>query len=473
MDNRILLMNPPSGLYRRDDRCQSKVEDQAVRVVFPPVELAVLASVARGAGAQTVWVRDYPAMGAGREEFLADLEKLKPTLILVNTTAHTMEEDLAALRLAREGDAQVRTFARGESVSILADAMMPTHPELDAILDGEPELTFGEIISGKPLSEIRGVVWRDAEGRVRRNEGRPLIEPLDQLPLPAYDLLNLDLYRSPENGRRIAAIYAQRGCPAKCIFCPAGSLFEYRVRERTVENVVDEIEMCVREHGIRDFLFHGDTFTLHKRWLIDLCRLIIERKLEVRWGCNSRVDTLDDERADWMKRAGCWVVAFGFEHGDQAMLDKMKKGARVEKAFEVVEVCRRNGLKVHGFFVVGMPWETQKTLTSVLDFTRRLNPDFFDFNIAYPLPGTEYHDIVVRDGLFESADPTKGGYGQAAVRTYELTSAELTVWRRRALLRMYGRPGYIWRTFSHAASSGNTRHYARAAWQRLGNLLSA
>ena len=471
MAERILLMNPPSGLYRRDDRCQSKVEDQSVRVVFPPVELAVMASLARDAGLEPL-VRDYPAMGGTRATYVADLASFRPGTVLINTTAHTIEEDMAALAIAREMLPGVRTLARGESVSVLADAVMPGHHELDAILDGEPELTLLDILRGAPFAEVAGLVWRDADGAVRRNAARPLIEPLDQLPLPAYDLLDLDLYRSPENGRRIAAIYAQRGCPAKCIFCPAGSMFEYRVRERTVEHVVREIEECVTHHNVRDFLFHGDTFTLHKRWLIDLCRAIVERGLDIRWGCNSRVDTIDDERADWMRRAGCWVVAFGFEHGDQQMLDQMKKGARAEKAFEAVDVCRRNGLKVHGFFVVGMPWETRSTLRTALDYARRIDPDFFDFNIAYPLPGTEYYDIVLRDGLFEAPDPAKGGYGQAAVRTYELSSDDLTAWRRQALLRMYARPGFVLRTLRHAASTGNTRHYARAALQRLGSLIS-
>ena len=114
-------------------------------------------------------------------------------------------------------------------------------------------------------------------------------------------------------------------------------------------------------YAIRDFLFHGDTFTLHKKWLRRLCQGIVTRQLNIHWGCNSRVDTIDDERAQWLKRAGCWVVAFGFEHGTQEMLDKMKKGARLERAFDAVSVCRRNGLKAHGFFVIGLPWETHQT----------------------------------------------------------------------------------------------------------------
>jgi len=471
MRKRVLLMNPPSGLYRRDDRCQSKVEDQTVRVIFPPVELGVLASLARERGAE-VLLRDYPTVRATPRDYIRDLEGFRPDLVFFPATVHTLRDDAEAALLARQMCGDVTVVTKGESVAFLAEEVLRNHPQIDSIIEGEPELTFLDLLEEKPPAEVAGLIWRSADGQVHRNPARPLIEPLDQLPLPAYDLFDPDLYRSPENGRRIAAVYAQRGCPARCVFCPAGSMFEFRVRERSVEHVMRELRLCVEQFGIRDFLFHGDTFTLHKRWLIDLCKAIVDEGLQIHWGCNSRVDTIDDERAEWLRRAGCWVVAFGFEHGSQAMLDKMKKGTRVEKAFEAVRICRRHGLKVHGFFVIGLPWETRETLEECYRFARALDTDFFDFNIAYPLPGTEYFEIARRDGLIEADDPGAGGYAVAAVRTYELTSAQLTAWRRRALMKMYARPRYVMRVLGHAASSGNLGHYLRAATQRVGSLLA-
>ncbi|RMH29330.1 MAG: radical SAM protein [Candidatus Hydrogenedentota bacterium] len=472
MRKRVFLMNPPSGLYRRDDRCQSKVEDQTVRVVFPPVELGVLAAMARQRGAE-VLLRDYPTVHATKADYLRDLEAFQPDLILLNATVHTIQDDLEAFALARERFPNVVTIAKGEALAVSAEEIFPQYAQvLDFIIDGEPELTFCDILEDVPREKIPGAIWWEQQAGVVRNPSRPLLEDLDQLPLPARDLMDHSLYRSPENNRPITAIYAQRGCPAKCIFCPAGSMFEYRVRERSVSHVMSELKECVEKYGIRDFLFHGDTFTLHKRWVIDLCKAIVEEGLDIHWGCNSRVDTIDDERAEWLKRAGCWVVAFGFEHGSQMMLDKMKKGARAQRAFDAVATCRRHGLKVHGFFVIGLPWETRETLEECYQFAKALDPDFFDFNIAYPLPGTEFYEIAKNDGLFELPDPKEGGYAVAAVRTYSLSSQELTEWRRRALLRMYSRPRYVMRMLRHAAATGNTRHYARAAMQRVASLLN-
>jgi radical SAM superfamily enzyme YgiQ (UPF0313 family) len=468
---RIFVMNPPSELYRRDDRCQSKVEDQTVRVIFPPIELAVLCNVARNNGAEAVALKDYPTVGANLQDFIADIKEFQPDLILLNTTAHTINKDLAAFAAAREFFPGVRTVAKGEALAVQAQRILPNHRELDMILDGECELTFGEIVQDREPSEILGLIWRSSEGQCIHNPPRPFIQNLDDIPLPAHDLINHSLYRSPENNNIITAVYAQRGCPSKCIYCPAGSLYDYKVRHRSPNHVLDEIQLCVEKYGIRDFLFHGDTFTLNKRWLTELCEGLLSRGLKVRWGCNSRVDTIDDERAALMRKAGCWVVAFGFEHANQAILDHMKKGAKAEKSFEAVAICRRNGLKVHGFFVIGMPWETRETLDEFLAFVKKLDPDFFDFNIAYPLPGTEFYDIVERDKLWEHPDPLKGGYAQAAVRTYALSSKELTEWRRKALLSMYRRPYYIWRTLKFAAQTGNTKHYAKAALQRLHSLM--
>lgn len=470
MLKRIFLMNPPSGLYRRDDRCQSKVEDQTVRVVFPPVELGVLAAIARNAGA-TVTLKDYPTVGATRQDYINDIQAFQPDLILLNTTVHTMAEDLEAFSIAREFFPNVRTVIKGEAVAVNAENILAENHQLDVVLHGETEQPMHELVEGRPLAEIGNIIWRDLEGKVHRNPQLPFIDNLDTIPLPARDLFDNSLYRSPENGRKITAIYAQRGCPSKCIFCPAGILYDFKVRERSVDNVVDEIQECVEKYGIRDFLFHGDTFTLHKKWLVNLCKEILHRGLDIHWGCNSRVDTIDDERAEWMRKAGCWVVAFGFEHGSQEMLDHMKKGARVEKSYDAVRVCRRNGLQVHGFFVIGMPWETHETLEETFQFVKSLDTDYFDFNIGYPLPGTEYYEIVERDNLWETPDPLSGGYAQAAVRTYELSSQELTEWRRKALFRMYRRPSWLFRTIKNAAAAGNATHYAKEAWFRVNHLL--
>ncbi len=476
-------MNPPTGLYRRDDRCQCKVEDQTVQITFPPVELAGLGAVLRQGGADVV-IRDYPAERGTWENLQSELEKFRPDFVLVNVVTATAENDFQACAVAREVlGSRVLTAAKGEYMDALGIEALQRHPELDFGFHGEIERVLEKFQQGVPLSEVEGLVYRDelnsngsngngATPRIRRNSGHPLLESLDRLPFPARDLLKNEIYLSPETGNPLTVIHGNRGCPAACIFCPAGVMSGFKVRYRSPENILLEIRECVERFGIREFLFHGDTFTLNKAWLLRLCGLIRESGLKIRWGCNSRVDTMDDERAEAMRGAGCWVVAFGVETGNQEILDKLKKGAKVEEAESAVAACKRHGLRTHAFFVIGLPWETEKTLEQTYQFARKLDTDFFDFNIAYPLPGTEFYEMAVAENLFETA-PETSGYANAAVRTYVLSSQYLTDWRRKKLLAMSLRPNYIARTLWRSGSPRIAANYARAGFKRLRQLVAS
>lgn len=512
---RVLLINPPTGLYRRDDRCQCTVEDQTVQVVFPPSDLAYSAACAERQGA-ICRIRDYPAMGRGWDHFLSDLKRFRPHMLILNSTTATLDGDLQTCQLAKEHLPGILTVAKGETLIVNAMTVLLDHPELDIVLPNEPETAVEEIVAGTSFGEIRGLHFRGElfrrygqkiEGHLVQPEGkaqasavklrrtteetiadldpqtidkqvfftgkRELNKDLDSLPFPARHLLRNNIYRSPETGNPIAVIHGNRGCPAKCVFCPAGVLTDFSVRYRTPENIVQEIRECVEEHGIREFLFHGDTFTMNKKWMIELCGLIKDSGLDIHWGCNSRVDTIDDERAVAMKAAGCWVVAFGIETGDAEMLEHMKKNATLDQAREAVACVKRNGLRVHTFFVIGLPWETEETLENTWQFIQEIDPDFFDFNIATPLPGTELHQVALRDNLFvEDYDPARAGYASGAITTYSgLDSEFLEKWRRERLLKMYLRPKYITRMLARAGSPKNTVMYAKAGAKRLRQLL--
>ncbi|MDX1972902.1 MAG: radical SAM protein [Candidatus Sumerlaeia bacterium] len=512
---RILLINPPTGLYRRDDRCQCTVEDQTVQVTFPPMDLALSAACAERVGSRCI-IRDYPAERKTWEHFIRDVERFKPNAIVINSTTATLDGDLQTLYIAKEKLPNVLTMAKGETLVVNAISVLRDHPELDVILPNEAEEAVEEIARGEAFSEIMGLHFRsdllarygepvastlkEPEGKAQVSEikrkrlppetpaairegaeaksvfftgKRNLQRDLDTLPLPARHLLKNKIYVSPETGNPLSVIHGNRGCPAHCIYCPAGLLTDYTVRFRKPENVLRELKQCVEQYGIREFLFHGDTFTINKKWLKELCDGIIREKLDIHWGCNSRVDTMDDERAQMMKAAGCWVVAFGIEHGNQMMLDKMKKNATADQAREAVACCKRNGLRVHAFMVIGLPWETHETLAETYTFLRVLDPDFFDFNLATPLPGTELHEIALSEKLFEADyDPARAGYATGSIRTLSgITSEELVKWRRSHLLKMYTRPGYILRTLSKAGSPKNTLQYVRAGAKRLMQLV--
>lgn len=161
------------------------------------------------------------------------------------------------------------------------------------------------------------------------------------------------------------------------------------------------------------------------------------------------------------------MVAFGVESGDAGMLEKMGKGSCPEQAEAAFAVCREAGLATHAFCIIGLPWESRESLQKTERHLRRLDPDFFDINVAYPLPGTSFYEMAQEMKLLEG----EGSYAQAAVHSLHLSAEELTAWRKKTLLKLYFRPAYILRTLGGATRNGTLKSYGKAGWERLKGLL--
>ncbi|MBI1390684.1 MAG: radical SAM protein [bacterium] len=468
---RVLLFNPPSGLYRRDNRCQNKVEDQTVNVVFPPMELLYNAAILERAGHE-VRVRDYPAMNAQWMELIHDVREFKPDLAVFTATIATLETDLQAAALIKEHAAGAVTAAKGEPLHYMDEEIIRRNPSLDLILRGEVEAYIARLAAGDDWASLPGATFLRG-GEIVKTESHNAAVTLDDLPLPARHLIDVDRYRSPESGNRLTTVVTSLGCPYKCIFCSVPALTGTSVRYRSPESVAAELEHCIEQHGIREFLFHADTFTLNKNWVIRLCQLIVQKSLDIRWGCNSRVDSIDEERLIWMKRAGCWVIGFGVETGNDEHLRMMQKRATAQQAFDAVKLCRKHGVRSHAFLTFGYPWDTEETIQALIRFAAELDPDFFDFNVVFPLPGTELDRLVGEKGLVIRERLSNGGYAVGAVSTETLPPEALERWRRKALWTMYLRPHYVARTLWNAGSPGKAMNYLKAAINRAGNLIAA
>lgn len=466
---KVLLLNPPGGLYRRDDRCQSSVNDQTVRAIFPPLDLAYLASIAEEEGA-TPLLRDYPAERADWNTFVHDLDTFHPDLVLFTATAPTLPEDMQVPNIVKERLDNTLVVGRGEPLNFVDRILMEETPALDIVLRGEPFDAFRVLIRGGDLGACPDVSYRN-NGEVLQTEKPESFTDLDELPFPARRHLNNDLYRSPETRRQMTTVLTSQGCPYRCVFCPVVPLTGSMVRFRKPEAVVEELKLCVERQGIRDFLFHADTFTLKKNWVMELCDRIRSAGLDIRWGCNSRVNTIDGERLEAMRDAGCWVVGFGVETGDDEHLKLIRKDATADQAREAVRLCREHGVRSHCFLVFGFPWDTHESIENLVRFAKELDSDFFDFNLAYPIPGTELFKMVVEEQLCDVGRLAHGGYHVAAVRTRTVGARELEKLRRKALWSLYLRPSYIVRTFRQAGSVPVAFNYLREAGLRVRNLL--
>ncbi len=442
---KVLLVNPPSGLYVREDRCQAKVSDLLGASLRTPLDLAYMAAMVRRAGGEA-WILDLPAMGWSKERFLDSLGRVEPEMIVASVTTFTLEEDIEFLGFARQFEPGMVTVAKGAHFLTQDLSTLRRHPQLDIVIRGEYEEAVAELAGGKRWAGIKGISYRrESDGRLVRNPDRPLRQDLDRLPYPARDLLDNDLYIRADTGEKQTTIQTGRGCPYSCIYCLGPRFSGGRLRQRSAADVLEELKECYERYGIKDFFFRADTFTLDRGWVLEMCALIEKELPGVRWVCNSRTDSLDQERCRAMRHAGCWGVALGVESGSQMMLDKMKKKARVEDARGAVELCRANGLKSLLYFIIGLPWETEGTLEETRRLARELEGDFYDFHIAIPFPGTALDGIVKKEGLLTVSKGRGSGYGEAVLRSRALGAAELVAWRRRLLRSVYLRPGFIWR----------------------------
>ncbi|KPK36124.1 MAG: hypothetical protein AMK70_03510, partial [Nitrospira bacterium SG8_35_1] len=189
---------------------------------------------------------------------------------------------------------------------------------------------------------------------------------------------------------------------------------------------------------------------------------ILNRNLDIRWGSNSRVDTISEERVQWMKKAGCWIIGFGFESGSQENLTRMKKRITLEQSRNAVNICRKYGVKTYGLFLIGLPWETRQMVEETIAFMKELNPNFVDVHIAYPLPGTEYYRIAKEMGMFTDEDLKSGDYSKAIIHTSDLSADDLVKLRRKALMSFYLRPSYILQTVRNIRSFKILKGYIRS-----------
>lgn len=459
-----MLVNPPSGLYIREDRCQVPVKGLTATAPRPPIDLAYIAAVLEKEGVECR-IRDYPVEGEGWSALRKDLETFSPDLLIVSVTTPTFELDMKACQIAKGVNPSITTMAKGGHITVFDEESLRKHPYLDVALRGEVEKTVEELAKGIPWEEVRGITFRNG-GEIRRNPDREFIEELDSLPFPARHLLNNSLYKRPDTGELQTTIQTNRGCPGECVFCLAGRLSGKKLRLRSPQNIADEIEECIRRFNIRNFFFRADTFTWNREWVIAVCQEILRRDLRIKWVCNSRVDTLDEERLRWMRGAGCWLISLGIESGSQRMLDLMKKRIKKEQAKRAVELCKKYQIKTYAFYLFGLPWEREEDIKETINLALELDSDYAEFHLAVPFPGSELYDIVSREGLLEG-DFQGYDHSLPLARTFVLSREELVKWRRKAIYKFYLRPRYIARTFLHSPSPIALINYLRFAFERI------
>lgn len=468
---RVLFIVPPTGRYIREDRCQTPIDDMKTIALRPPIDLMYSAGSTEGAGCECRLV-DYPAENKTWCHLESELRDFKPHVLMISITTPSLHKDVEAAALAKRVDPTILTVAKGAHFLVLDRETLERYPAVDCVIRGEYEATAAELGSGKPLADVVGITYRTAEGAIVRNPDRPFIDNLDAIPFPARHLTRNELYFRPDTMAPQTTIVTNRGCPHSCIYCLAPVVSGKKNRYRSTDNVLAEIEECVHKYGIRSFLFRSDLFTQNKKWVIELCQKIVDRGLKIEWASNSRVDCINLEMLQWMKKAGCWIIAYGVESGNAEILELIKKKATVEQAREAVKLTRQAGIKSSIYLLMGLPWDTPETLEDNVQFAKEIQPDFLEIFYTYPFPGTELHKVALEKGLIKEGEVPLDAYSNPAMGGIYMTREQFSAARKKALRRIYLQPRYIARTLASARSPQELGNYIKYGAMTLRDLFS-
>ena len=317
------------------------------------------------------------------------------------------------------------------------------------LIGGESEFIIGPLVESiagenEAYLSVPGIIRYDGSGFRYTGFGK-WNDDLDSIPYPARGKMNNRLYVRPDSGEMMATVYVSRGCPSRCVFCLTPVISGQTVRFRSVENVMGEIRECYFKYGIRNFFFRADTFTINREWASDLCDAIIFSELyqKIEFTVNARADTVSEQLLEKLKKAGCFMLAVGFESGSDESLKLMRKGTSVAENIRAADLAKKTGLPLFGFFIIGFPWENMNHINDTLSHIMRIDPDFIELHVAMPFFGTELYSMCEKAGTLDNDSWGFDYFNPNTKGSSYIPLDELKKIRKKFLIRFYTRPSYL------------------------------
>ncbi len=384
-------------------------ENGRIKVMaFPPLGIETLAPVVREAGHEVVMFDTcHPDMKP--DDIAAAVVEQKPEVIalsFLSTTSYPTTKEMAQRLKQVAPDTPIilgGVFASMNTRQILVDC-----EHADAVGKGEGEELLPDYLANlDDLESVCGLVWRNGD-EIVENPPRPILKDLDRFPYPDRESLPIDYIESMPldvptvlSLDKFCTMQSSRGCPYPCVYCDIPALAEGKWRCRSAEHVLGELQQ-LNDQGYRSVYLTDDHFLLKRKRINEICQGIIDRKLEIRWGCEGRVDSVAVDQFPIMGKANCGFLAFGIEAGTQKVLDRLRKQQTLEQCESAVREAKKNGIETcHGFFLVGSPGETEEDIVESFRFAARLELDTFGFNRLCAYRGTplwkEYLELGIID----------------------------------------------------------------------------
>lgn len=437
---KVLFVNPP----------QTASKYKFMGVIAPPLGIAYMAGVLQennidveilDASAEDMDFKDVEKELLKRKPDLVALTALTPTIGRALETAQVVKETLPDSIVVMGGYHPTFNF-----IETLEDE------NVDIVIRGEGEYIMLNLVQAlenqSSLHDVKGIVFEDKNSKeIVVNPEAPLIQNLDELPFPALNLLPMKKYRLLDMDTHMTTMITTRGCPMQCSFCSSAAMHGKKIRERSVENIVDEIEYLKTNYDIDTIAFMDDTFTLKKRKVMAICDEILKRNIEIMWGCTSRVDTLDEKLLKKMKEAGCITIFIGVESADQQQLDNMCKNTTIAKIENAFKIARKLKIRTIASVALGMPGDTKEIMNKTVKFVHKLKPNYAIYSLATPYPGTRFYKEAFEKNLIKIKDWSKYTLITPILETIDCSLNDMRKIQAKAFMKFYLRPHYIIRQF--------------------------
>jgi anaerobic magnesium-protoporphyrin IX monomethyl ester cyclase len=324
----------------------------------------------------------------------------KPDLVGITILTTKFGSALNVAQIVKNNSQKTKVIVGGPHVTALTKDVM-ANDCFDYAVVGEGEKTIVELCAmiaenKDDFSSINGIAFKK-DNEVVMTQPRPLIEDINTIPSPLKGNNIFEDRFYPSNVR--ANIITTRGCPFSCAFCNSKQTWTNRVRSRSLENITAEIEDLYYRFGVRRIDFWDESFTIKKSRVKELCNILLDKNLGLKWSCTTRVDIVDDELVSVMKSAGCDIVHLGIESGSQRILDSINKKINLDKAANAANIFRKHGLAFGAFFMVGFPDETEEDIRATIEFIKKIRATVTCFSTFTPYYGTVLFERTRQLGL--------------------------------------------------------------------------
>lgn len=405
---KTLLIYPPTVAILINQAGELKRDPPSL-----PLGIAYLAAALEKANCE---VRAIDMFDFTQDQVVEAIERENPDIVGISCFTERRHSAFEVARIAKEINPNIKVVMGGSHATFLYEQVLLNYP-IDIIVLGEGESTLADLVkcleSDKDISELSGIAF-EKDGRVIKTNPRPYITNLDELPFPSYHHFNLNRYKyfrydfpnSSLNGKKISELnqgfmITSHGCPYACQFCSTTIFWGRKLRLRSPQNVVDEIEQLYNRYDIRFIMFQDDIFTVNQKRVIEICKEIKRRGPNIRWVCGTRVDCLSEEMLKHMREAGCFYIALGAESFSQPILDNMNKRTKVPEMVRAINMIYESGISVGIDLIVGYPGESNKTIDETIKTMDKLRLYGLGTNLITVYPATPLYELAKRQGFIE------------------------------------------------------------------------